>query len=232
MTCGIVPVRIVTRNTRHRDDGRNNVEFTVNGKNLEVGRFMVRGKDADSRLKFLHFSKDGVTAFNPHGIMRVSMPAGVAQPSMPVIVPQGEVDKWSLKAEAQMNIPEDVCEPGVTSPDYLVPNVKSIIPDPETQEFSVTVNGEMLLKMLKAACAVCEDSEKTLKLRYFPKEGKVRIDTYAMPGQQQFLGVLMELDYPGTYVPGDKTGNGPVAIEKPAVQKELALLTEEGRKFR
>jgi hypothetical protein len=208
------------------------MDFTVNGKNLEVGRFMVRGKDEDSRLKFLHFSKDGVTAFNPHGIMRVSMPAGEAQPGVPVIVPQADVDKWHLKPDEKMTVPKEVTEPGVTSPDYLVPNVKSIIPDPETQEFSVTVNGEMLLKMLKTACAVCEDSEKTLKLRYFPKEGKVRIDTYAMPGQQQFLGVLMELDYPGGYVPGDKTGDGPPVIEKPAQQKELALLTEEGRKFR
>jgi hypothetical protein len=208
------------------------MEFTVNGKCLEVGRFMVRGKDADARLKFLHFSKDGVTSFNPHGIMRVSMPAGEAQPSLPVIVPQAEVDKWNLKPEEKMNVAQDITEPGVTSPDYLVPNVKTIIPDPETQEFSITVNGEMLLKMLKTACAVCEDGEKTMKLRYFPKEGKIRIDTYAMPGQQQFLGVLMELDYPGDYVPGDKQGDGPVKVEKPAQQKELALLTEEGRKFR
>lgn len=208
------------------------MEFTVNGKNLEVGRFMVRGKDADSRLKFLHFSKDGVTSFNPHGIMRVSMPAGEAQPALPVIVPQAEVDKWKLKPEEKMSVPQDQTEPGVTSPDYLVPNAKTIIPDPETQEMTVCVNGEMLLKMLKTACAVCEDSEKTLKLRYFPKEGKLRIDTYAMPGQQQFCGVLMELDYPGDYVPGDKTGDGPVKVEQAPVQKELALLTEEGRKFR
>ena len=208
------------------------MEFTVNGKNLEVGRFMVRGKDADARLKFLHFSKDGVTSFNPHGIMRVTMPAGEAQPALPVIVPQNEVDKWNLKSDQKMNIPADVTEPGVTSPDYLVPNVKTIIPDPETQECTITVNGEMLLKMLKAACAFCEDSEKTLKLRYFPKEGKLRIDTYAMPGQQQFCGVLMELDYSGDYVPGDKQGDGPTKVESAPVQKELALLTDEGRKFR
>ena len=209
------------------------MDFTVNGKALEVGRWMVRGKDADPRLKYLHFSKDGVTAFNPHGIQRVSMPAGVAQPPMPVIVPQDSVDKWKLNPEQTMDIPDAVTEPGVTSPDYLVPNIKAIIPNPDDQECTICVNGEMLLKMLKTAVSVCEDSEKTLKLRYYPKAGKLRIDTYAQPGHQQFCGVMMELDYAGDYVPGDKSSDAEHQVhDAQPVQKEMALVTEEGRKFR
>jgi hypothetical protein len=208
------------------------MKFTVNGKNLAVGRIMPRGKDADSRLKHVVMSKDGVTAFHPQGMARVSMPSGVAQPALPVLVPQAEVDKWNLKPEEKMDVPEEVTEPGVTSPDYLVPNVKSVIPDPNNQTATVTVNAEMLLKMLKIVCEVCEDSEKAIRLRYFPSEGKLRIDAYRQPGQQEFVGVLCELEYSGDYIPGDKSSDAPKAPEKKPVPKGIALKTDTGRKFR
>jgi hypothetical protein len=209
------------------------MRYTVNGKNLAVGRLMPRGKDADSRLKHVHVSKDGVTAFHPQGVVRVSLPAGVAQPAIPVLVPQAEVDKWHLRAEETLDIPEDVTEPGVTSPDYLVPALKSIIPDPNLQYATFTVNAEILLKMLKVAVEVCEDSEKACRLRFYPNEGKLRIDTYRQPGQQEFVGVISELEYAGDYIPGDKSQNAPkVAAEKKPAPKGIALKTDTGRKFR
>lgn len=210
------------------------MKFTVNGKNLAVARIMPRGKDADPRLKHLHVSKDGVTAFGPSAIARVSLPAGPAQPVIAVVVPQAEIDKQTgeLKSESRWDIPEEVTEPGVTSPDFLVPNVKSIIPDPNMQFATACVNGDILLKLIKAANEVNEDGEKALKLRFYPAEGKLRIDTYRQPGQQEFVGVLTELEYSGDYIPGDKaTGAAPVPEKKP-VQKGLVLKTDAGRKFR
>jgi hypothetical protein len=208
------------------------MRYTINAKNLAVGRLMPRGKDADPRLKHVVVNKEGTTAFHPQGIARVSLPAGVAQPVMPVLIPQAEVDKWNLKTDERMDIPEDVTEHAVTSPDYLVPNAKTIIPDPSQQFASMTVNGEMLLKLLKVAVEVCDDSEKALKLRFFPNEGKLRIDTYRQPGQQEFVGVLCELDYNGDYIPGDKPSGAPPVPEKKPVPKNIALKTDTGRKFR
>jgi hypothetical protein len=208
------------------------LNYTVNGKNLAVGRLMPRGKDADSRLKHIVVSKDGTTVFHPQGIARVSLPAGVAQPAIPVLVPQAEVDKWNIKTDERIDIPDEVTEPGVTSPDYLVPNVKSIIPDPSLQYATFTVNGEILLKMLKIACEVCEDSEKAMRLRIYPHEGKMRIDTYRQPGQQEFVGVICELEYSGDYIPGDRPTGAPPVPEKKPVPKGIALKTETGRKFR
>ena len=208
------------------------MRFTINGKNLAVGRLMPRGKDADSRLKHVVVNKDGMTAFHPQGIVRVSLPVGIAQPGIPVLIPQSEVDKWRLKGDERMDIPEEVTEPGVTSPDYLVPNAKSIIPDPNQQYATMTVNAELLLKMLKVAVEVCEDGEKTIKLRLYPAEGKLRIDAYRQPGQQEFVGVLCELDYSGDYVPGDKGSDTPKVAEKKPAPKGIALRTDSGRKFR
>lgn len=210
------------------------MRYTVNGKNLAVGRLMPRGKNADSRLKHVVVNKDGMTAFHPNGIVRVSLPAGVAQPTSPILVPQETVDRWRLTPDERMDIPEDVTEPGVTSPDYLVPSVKNIIPDPDLQFATATVNGELLLKMLKVACEVCEDGEKAIKLRFYPNESKLRIDAYRQPGQQEFVAVLTELDYAGDYIPGDKSSDAPkveVAEKKPT-PKGLALKTDTGRKFR
>lgn len=208
------------------------MKFTINSKNLAVGRLMPRGKDADSRLKHLLVSKDGVTAFHPQGMMRVSMPAGVAQPAVPVLIPQSAVDDIDVKSGTQYDVPEDTTVPGVTGPDYLVPNVRQIIPEPNQQAATITVNGELLLKMLKAACEVCEDSEKAMRLRYYPNESKLRIDTYRQPGQQEFVGVLCELEYSGDYIPGDKNSDTPKVEAKPKPSKGLSLRTDTGRKFR
>jgi hypothetical protein len=211
------------------------MKYTITRKNLAVTRFMPRGKDADARLKHVHVSRAGTTAFHPQGIMRVSLP-DVAQPSTAVIIPQKEADKIStaIWSQARYDIPDEVTEPAVTGPDFLVPRVDSIIPDPDHQAACVTVNGELLLKMLKAACEVSEDSEKTCRLRFYPNEHKLRIDTYRQPGQQEFLGVLCELDYSGDFIPGDfGTGSGkPKPEEKPKAGKGLAFRSDTGRKFR
>lgn len=206
------------------------MKFTINKKNLAVGRFMPRGKDGDPRLKHVLINKDGVTAFHPQGIMRVSLPAGVAQPAVPVLLPQAEFDK--LDVRENYDVPEETTVPGVTGPDYLVPNAKQIIPEPNMQYATVTLNGELLLKMLKAACEVTEDAEKTLRLRFYPNEAKLRIDTYRQPGQQEFVGVLCELEYAGDYIPGDKSSDAPKVEAKPKATKGLALRTDTGRKFR
>ena len=206
--------------------------ITINGKCLAVGRLMPRGKYADSRLKHIVVNKDGVTAFHPQGIARVSLPVSSTHPAYPVLVPQAEVDKWNLARDERMDIPKDATEPAVTSPDYLVPNIKTIIPDPSQQYASMTVNGEMLAKLLKVANEVNEDGEKAMTLRLFPAEGKLRLDTYRQPGQQEFVGVLCALDYTGDYIPGNKPTSAPPVSEKKPVPKSIALRTESGRKFR
>jgi hypothetical protein len=208
------------------------MKFTVNKKNAAVGRLMPRGKNGEARLKHVLVSKTGTTAFHPQGMVRVSMPEGIAQPNLAVIVPQAEVDKWDIATDANFDIPEETTKPGVTSPDYLVPTVSSIIPDPAGQYTHATVNGELLLKMLKVMLEVNDDSEKAIRIRFYPTEGKLRIDAYRTPGSQEFVGVLSELDYAGDNIPGDRPTGAPAVAEKKPSAKGLALRTDTGRKFR
>jgi hypothetical protein len=203
--------------------------YRVNRKNMAVSRLMPRGKSADPRLKYIHVSPKGTTAINPVAIARVSLPKGNL-PVLPALIPQNEIDVIGiLPGDESIDLPAGV--PATTGADYLVPRIDQLIPEPNTQTTSFTCNGEMLLKLLKVACEVTNDSDKTIRLRICPSLGMMRIDSYRQPGEQEFVGVIKELEYYGNYIPGDSTGAAPKPETKPK-QVGIALKTETGRRFR
>ena len=67
--------------------------YKVNGKNLSVSRLMVRGKDADKRLKYVHVGPKGTSVFSPIMVARVSLPEKVDQDVQPnAVIPQDAID--------------------------------------------------------------------------------------------------------------------------------------------
>lgn len=216
-------------------------KYRINKKCLAVARIMPRGKvdDQSQRLKYLHIGPKGVTALQPDAMCRVSLPAGNTE-TLPVILPEDRVDDLRKRTDAfagpiskyEPEVEVDGVLPAATSPDHLVPKVDDYIPDPSKQAASITVNGQLLLKMLKVVTEVSEDSNRTLRLRVCPEDGVLRIDTYRQPGEQEFVGVIREMEYNGDFIPGDRPSNAPKVVEeKPKVQS-FVLKVEEGRKFR
>lgn len=205
--------------------------YQVNGKNLSVGRLMVRGKDADKRLKYIHVGPKGTTAVTPGMVARVSLPVGNTA-SVPEIIPQAlfdEIDRVPPGSEQMIELPKG--EPAATGPHYLVPAIDKTFPEPTDIDVSFTCNGDMLRKLLTVACEVTNDADKTLRLRISKSQNALRVDTYRQPGDQEFIGVLKGIDYDGDFIPGE-IPTGVVKPEKKPQQSGLALKSTTGRKFR
>ena len=207
--------------------------YRINGKNLSVARLMPRGKDGDARLKYLHAGPKGVTAISPEVIARVSMPKGQADVTS-TIWPQESVEKFLATSPTDLNdlveVPEGL--PAVTSPDFLVPQIDKVIPEPEMQDAFVTVNAELLIKVLKAACDVTTDADKTVRLRVHQEENVLRVDAYCQPGEQEFVAVLTGVEYTGNNIPGDRPSDAPAKPEVKPIQQGLGLKSSTGRRFR
>ncbi len=209
------------------------MSYQVNGKNLAVGRLMVRGKTADKRLKYIHVGHRGTTVVTPHLVARVSLPSISPSPMEPAaIIPQGEVDKVRIPPESQdiVELPKGL--PAVTQPDYLVPQIDKCFPQPEHQTAVFTCNGDLLRKLLTVACEVSKDSDKVVRLRICGDYNTLRIDTYRQPGDQEFCGVLKGIDYAGDYIPGEIVAHNTGKVEKKPVQKAMKLSSHVGRRFR
>lgn len=206
------------------------MSYRVNGRNLAVGRLMVRGKNADKRLKYIHVGPKGTSVVTPLTVARVSLPE--PQTLNPAaIIPQAEVDKIRLAPESNdtVDLPEGL--PAVTQPEYLVPQLEKCFPQPEHQSASFTCNGDLLRKLLTVACEVSKDSDKTVRLRICGDFNTLRIDNYRQPGDQEFCGVLKGIEYVGNYIPGEAESIVPNAERKP-MQKALGLKIAQGRRFR
>ncbi len=206
--------------------------YTVNGKCLSVARLIPRGKDAENRLKYLHVNSKGVTAVSPEVVARVSLPEGVKQPQQSVIYPQaalGNIDRPAPESDELVTLTGD--QPAFTGPHYLVPMVDKCFPEPVDTTATFTCNGELLRKMLTVACEVCNDSNKTLRLRICDNGKALRIDTYRQPGEQEFCGVIKPMEYDGDYIPGE-IPSGVKKVEKKPQQTGLLLKTSAGRKIR
>src|SRR5208282_969531 len=208
------------------------MSYRVNGKCLAVGRLMVRGKDADRRLKYLHCGSQGMTVVTQEVVARVSLPEHEkGMPLGTLLYSQEKID--SLKRPAPesnevVQLPEG--EPAVTGPHYLVPQIDKCFPSPQEQTYSFTVNGDLLRKLLTVACEVTNDNEKTMRLRFCPASNSLRIDTYRWPGEQEFVGVIKGMRYDGSFIPGDVQKDAPVVEYKP-VQGNLMLMPSTGRSF-
>jgi hypothetical protein len=211
------------------------MSYRVNGKNLSIGRLMVRGKEADKRLKYIHVSPKGTTVVTPVVIARVSLPKEDVSSRFAghVVIPQNELDELRTAAsptnDTLVDLPEGV--PAVTGPQFLVPQIEKCFPDPEYQTGVFTCNGDILRRLLTAACEVSNDSDKTIRLRICNDLNSLRIDTYRQPGDQEFCGVIKGLEYDGEYIPGEKTTSGQKVERKPQ-QRGMMLKVAAGRKFR
>jgi hypothetical protein len=189
--------------------------YTLNSKNMAVTKLLPEGKD-NPRLKHIHVSAKGATVVQPAYWCRVSLPEQEkAIQGLAYLLPSGKESDW---VDAK------------TTPEHLVPNVEALIPEPNEQAYTLTLNGDILAKILAVANEVNEDSLKTIRLRWCPDRGVVRIDTYAEGNQQRFLGVMRPVDFQG-YIEGDvKTGEK--ANPPKPVQLLTALKQTEGRRFR
>ena len=209
------------------------MSYRVNGKCLAVGRLMVRGKDADRRLKYLHCGSQGMTVVTQEVVARVSLPEQEkGLPLGTLLYSQEKIDSIKRPAPESnevVQLPEG--EPAVTGPHYLVPQIDKCFPSPQEQTYAMTVNGDLLRKLLTVACEVCKDSDKTMRLRFCKETNSLRIDTYRQPGEQEFVGVIKGMKYTGNYIPGDASNDVPVVEQKP-IQGNIVLSPSTGRKFR
>lgn len=208
------------------------MSYRVTGKNLAVGRLMVRGKSAEPRLKYLHCGPQGMSVVTPTVVARVSLPEQEGLPLGALIYPQTDVDAMKRPAPESPEIvtmPEG--EPAVDSARYMVPKIEQCLFEADASMPSFIVNGDTLRKLLTVACEVCDDSEKVMRLRYDKVTNSLRIDTYRQPGGQEFVGVMKCMRYTGGYIPGDVAANAPSPEQKPE-QGNLVLKMTSGRKFR
>ena len=209
--------------------------YRVNGRNLAVARLMVRGKDADKRMKYIHVGPKGTSVITPVVVARVSLPADEPQPFGSVVVPQADVDSLQNRPRPEqpdvIELPEG--EPAITGPNFIVPMIDKCLPTPEFQMAAFTCNGDLLRKLLTVACEVSKDSDKTIRLRICSTGDtpSLRIDTYRQPGDQEFIGVLKGMEYDGDYIPGEPPSSAPKFEKKPA-QAGLPLKVSTGRKFK
>jgi hypothetical protein len=207
------------------------MSYRVNGRNLSVSRLMVRGKNADKRLKYIHVSAKGTSVITPVVVARVSLPRGEQQPYSSAVIPQASVDKMTGRAgnDEIISLPEG--EPAVNGPHFMVPQIDTCFPDPVYTTATFTCNGDLLRKLLTVACEVSSDSDKTIRLRICKDLNSLRIDTYRQPGTQEFCGALKGLDYDGDYIPGELPTGVP-KVEKKPQQRGMLLKVSSGRKFR
>lgn len=208
--------------------------YKVNGKNLSVGRLMVRGKDADKRLKFVHVGPKGTAVVTPVVVARVSLPAGVEQDVAPnAVIPQDQLDALGRvvpESDRIVELPEG--EPAITGPHFIVPIIDRCIPEPEQQIAAITVNADLLRKLMVIATEVSTDSDYTVRLRIMNtgETPALRIDAYRQPGDQEFVAVLKGIDYDGDYIPGEKEPGK--KVEKKPQQAGMVLKVSTGRRFK
>lgn len=209
--------------------------YHVNGKNLSVARLMVRGKDADKRMKYVHVGPKGTSVVTPVVVARVSLPNG--RPMSPfgsAVISQDKIDalpRTTPESDTTVELPEG--EPAITGPHFIVPQIDKCFPDPDFTTATFTCNGDMLRKLLTVACEVSNDSDKTIRLRICQDMNALRIDAYRHPGDQEFCGVLKGIDYDGDYIPGEKASTGVGSkVEKRPQQTGMLLKVSTGRKFR
>jgi hypothetical protein len=194
--------------------------YKLNSKNLAVKKLLPKGKDSP-RLKYIHASPKGTAVIQPSYLCRVSLPEHDQLLGDPIHI--------SGPSYIQPVGKEDWIE-GKTSPEYLVPNIEMLIPNPNEQVFTITLDGDILERLLKVANEVNEEPLNTLRLRWCPDRGMLRIDTYAEKGEQTFLGLMRTINYSG-HIPGDVIKGHAKPKEKP-VQLLTTLKSSEGRRFR
>jgi hypothetical protein len=209
------------------------MSYKVTGKNFAINRLMPRGTGAEPRLRYMHCGPEGTTVVGPAYVARVSLPDKEnCVPLGNLVWPQDAVDGIKRPPPESLevvNLPPG--EPAVDGPRFMIPAMTEQFFDPTEDMPSFVVNADMLRKMLTVASEVCEDSDKACRLRYDPKTNRLRIDSYAQPGDQTFVGVMKCMKYSGGYIAGDIVTDASKVEQKP-MQGNLVLKMSAGRKFR
>jgi hypothetical protein len=159
----------------------------------------------------------------------------VEQPVEPSsVIPQEAIDKMGrLAPESPVTVEMPAGEPAITGPHFLVPQIDKMLPGPEFQVAAITVNGDLLRKLLTTACEVSNDSDYTVRLRIMNTGDTpmLRLDNYRQPGDQEFVAALKAIDYDGDYIPGEQP-SGIKKVEKKPMQAGAVLKVSTGRRFK
>ena len=197
------------------------------------------GNAADRRWKYIHVGPKGVTCTDTVSLIRVSLPKGnginQVGASVPVIFDYETMKKLAASGfgNGQIEMPEGLL--AKTTGQYTVPNYDVTIPKPEDQTATITVDASRLIEMLKAAMEVTEHSKSLVRLRFY--KDFVRIDAHRDTGGQEFLGLLMGLNYNGNGIPGDApqgvlNSGLTLKVQETTNEQHFKLPLFEGRKFR
>jgi len=213
------------------------MSYKVNGKNLAIGRLMVRGKDpkkAPARLKYLACGPKGTTVVTPSIVARVSLPeAEQGRPLGSLLYTQEELDaipRPAPESSETVQLPEG--QPCVDGPNFMVPKMDSMFFTPTEDMPSFIVNADMLRKLLTVASEVCNDSEKVTRIRFDKTSNSIRLDVYRVPGEQEFTAVMKCMKCGSSNLPGFAVDAPAPLTDEKAVQGSLTLKVESGRKFR
>lgn len=213
------------------------MSYTVNGKNLALGRLMVRGKDpkkAPPRLKYMMCGPKGTTVVTPTVVARVSMPeAEKGRMLGNLLYTQEELDavkRPAPESEETVQLPEG--QPAVDGPNFMVPKSEFLFFTPTEDMPSFVVNADLLRKVLTVASEVCDDADKVTRIRYDKTSNAIRIDVYRTPEKQEFTAVMKCMKCNSTNLPGFAVDAPAPTQATPAEQGTLALRLEAGRKFR
>ena len=188
------------------------------------------GPGAENRWKYVHVSPKGVLCTDTVSLIRVTLPKGQNTTLFePAIYDLDTAKKLVPKGDEAAVMPEGM--EAKTTGKYTVPNFDVGIPDPKNQTATVTVNAERLVQILKAAMDVTEHSRNLVRLRFY--KDSIRVDAHRDAGGQEFMGILMGMNYAGNCIPGDApVGSRAAPASEVADEKTLKLPVNEGRKFR
>lgn len=184
----------------------------------------------EGKWDYAHVSTKGVTCTDTSALIRVSLPKTlVSPPSEARVFPVEELRDFeeTLPDDCIDTIGEGL-EPK-TGPRFSVPALDQGILDTKKEKASVAVDAKRLIDVLKAACVVTDHERSLIRLRIVGNA--IRIDAHRAENEQEFVGILMGINYNGACIPGDPTETGQ-NITETVDQTRLALPATEGRKFR
>jgi hypothetical protein len=195
------------------------------------------GDGTDKRWNYVHVGPKGVTCTDTVSLIRVSLPTanginqvGVNEPAIFDYDAMKTLSKSGFGV-GQIEMPDGL--PAKTTGQYTVPNHDVTIPKPEDQTATITVDAARLIELLKAAMEVTEHNKNLVRLRFY--KDFIRIDAHRDVGGQEFMGLLMWMNYNGNCIPGDAK-HVLAGTNKPTPETandgHFKLPVYEGRKFR
>ena len=199
------------------------------------------GDATDRRWKYVHVGPKGCTCTDTVSMIRVTLPeshttsfqrAAGSDPE-PAIFDYETAKKLAYDMGRDDTVTMPAGLPAQTTGQFTVPKHDVTIPKPEDQLATITVDAGRLIEILKGAVEVTEHNRRLVRLRFY-KDG-IRIDAHRDTGGQEYMGLLMGMNYNGNGIPGDPkhfiAGTNKPTPET-ADEGHFKLPLFEGRKFR